>query len=74
MSYESIAADLESLYYTPTMNRYAIQYHDRQGNGWTRLVECEDVRAAVNIGRCDPDIVRIKSILPISNHLNSADL
>lgn len=56
------------------MNRYAIQYHDRQGNGWTRLVQCEDVKAAISIGRCDPEIVRIKSILPISNHHNSADL
>ena len=74
MSYESIAADLDALYYMPPMNRYAIQYHDRQGNGWTRLVECEDVRAAISIGRGDPDIVRIKSVLPISNHLNTADL
>ena len=64
MSYESIASDLFDLYYKPIMNRYAVEYHDKQGNGWTRLVEASDLKEVISITKVDPDVCRIKSILP----------
>lgn len=56
------------------MNRYAIRYFDSMGNGWTRLVRADSLKEAVNIGRCDPDIVQIKEIIQTNNHLNTGDL
>ena len=56
------------------MNRYAIRYFDKGVNGWTRLCEAADLKEAVTIGRCDPEIVQIKEILQISNTHNTIDL
>lgn len=44
--------------------RYAVEYHDKQGNGWTRLVEASDLKEVISITKVDPDVCRIKSILP----------
>ena len=56
------------------MNTYAIRYFDEGGNGWTRLVQADNLKEAVIIGRCDPDMVRIQEIIQTNTHLNHADL
>ena len=56
------------------MNRYAIRYFDKGGNGWTRLVQADSLKEAVLIGRCDPEIVQIKQIIQTNTPQNCADL
>ena len=56
------------------MNRYAVRYYDESGDGWTRLIEAEDLKDAIRITRSNPEIVKIQEIIQTNNPYNCADL